>query len=116
MTYDEPLDEESVPPESAFTVTGGNRARRVSEVAVAGRAVVLTLDPEAEPGEAGIQVSYRVPTGTGMSPVRDEVGNEAAELSKPGGDEHHETEGSHNRDQFGSGGQTGPTRKEKTSG
>ena len=81
LTYDEPLDEESVPPESAFTVTGGNRARRVSEVAVAGRAVVLTLDPEAEPGEAGIQVSYRVPTGTGMSPVRDEVGNEAAELS-----------------------------------
>ncbi len=81
LTYDEPLDEESVPPESAFTVSGGNRARRVSEVAVAGRAVVLTLDPEAEPGEAGIQVSYRVPTGTEAGPVRDAVGNQAAELS-----------------------------------
>ena len=84
LTYDEPLDEESVPPENAFTVSGGNRARTVSEVAVAGRAVVLTLDPEAEPGEAGIQVSYRVPTGTGASPVRDGVGNEALGLSNQG--------------------------------
>ena len=84
LTYDELLDEESVPPENAFTVSGGNRARTVSEVAVAGQAVVLTLDTEAEPGEAGIQLSYRGPTETGASPVRDGVGNEALGLSNQG--------------------------------
>ena len=81
LTYDEALDEESVPPESAFTVTGGSTTRRVTGVGVSGSTVLLTVDPEVVSGETGIQVSYQVPTETAVSPVWDEVGNEALGLS-----------------------------------
>ena len=81
LTYSEPLDGSSVPPASAFTVTGGGAARTVSGVAVGGRVVILTLDPAVEHGQTGIRVSYRVPTGAGESPLRDTVGNAAARLS-----------------------------------
>ena len=106
LTYDEPLDEESVPPESAFTVSGGNGARRVSEVAVSGRRVELTLNPEVVSGEAGIQVSYAVPTATVGDPIRDAVGNEALGLSNVPVTKHHQTEGAQNRDQLRSRGLT----------
>ena len=81
LTYSEPLDGTSVPPESVFTVTGGNQRRAVTGLAVLGRTVELTLEPEVEHGETGIRVSYRVPTRAGESPLRDTVGNAAARLS-----------------------------------
>ena len=58
LTYGEALDPNSRPAASDFTVAGGNSARTVSNVAVSGRAVTLTLDPAVEHGETGIRVSY----------------------------------------------------------
>ena len=81
LTYSEPLDGSSVPPASAFTVTGGGAARTVSGVAVGGRVVILTLDPAVEHGQTGLRVSYRIPTGAGEVPLRDVVGNQADRLS-----------------------------------
>ena len=81
LTYSEPLDGSSVPPESAFTVAGGGAGRTVSGVAVGGRVAILTLDPAVEHGETGLRVSYRIPTGAGEVPLRDVVGNQADRLS-----------------------------------
>ena len=65
-----------------FTVSGGDRARAVTGVRVNGSAVELTLDVGAEHGEAGILVSYTVPTGMGANPIRDVPGNDAEALSR----------------------------------
>ena len=81
LTYDEPLDGSSTPPASAYTVTGGSSSRTVTDVALSGSAVLLTLDPAVDHGETGIRLSYRVPTRAGESPLRDLVGNAAARLS-----------------------------------
>ena len=81
LTYDEPLDGSSTPPASAFTVTGGGASRTVTDVALSGSAVFLTLDPAVEHGQTGIRVSYRVPTGAGESPLQDALGNDADRLS-----------------------------------
>ena len=81
LTYSEPLDGTSIPPESAFTVTGGGASRTVTDVALSGSTVFLTLDPAVDHGQTGIRVSYRIPTGTGGSRLRDRVGNKADRLS-----------------------------------
>ena len=81
MSFDESLDGSSTPPASAFTVAGGSSSRTVSNVALSGSAVLLTLDSAVEHGETGIRVSYRVPTGSGASPLRDLVGNAVAQLN-----------------------------------
>ena len=78
LTYDEPLDRSSTPAAGDFTVSGGDAARTVSNVAVSGSAVVLTLDAGAEHLEAGILVSYT----PGTNPIRDVPGNEAEALSR----------------------------------
>ena len=81
LTYDEPLDGDSTPEPSAFTVAGGSSSLTATGVRLSGSTVELTLDPAVGQGETGIQVSYMVPTGTGASPVRDAAGNEADGLS-----------------------------------
>ena len=81
LTFDEPLDRGSTPQASAFRVTGGDTSRTVTDIALSGSAVLLTLDPAVEHGETGIRVSYTVPTGTGVSPLQDVLGNEADRLS-----------------------------------
>ncbi len=81
LTYNEPLDGSSTPETGAFTVSGGDTSRTVTDVALSGSAVLLTLDPAVEHGETGIRVSYTVPTGTGVSPLQDVLGNEADRLS-----------------------------------
>ena len=81
LTYDEPLDRSSKPEASAFRVTGGDAARTVTDVLLSGSEVELTLDPAVEHGETGIRVSYTVPTGTGVSPLQDVLGNDADRLS-----------------------------------
>ena len=77
LTYSEVLDGGSRPAAGDFTVAGGDSARTVSNVAVSGSTVELTLDPEAEHGEAGITMSYT----PGTNPTRDTVGNKAEALS-----------------------------------
>ena len=82
LTYDEALDGESRPVSGDFTVSGGDRVRAVTGVRVNGSGVELTLDVGAEHGEAGILVSYTVPTGMGANPIRDVLGNDAEALSR----------------------------------
>ena len=81
LTFDEPLDRGSTPLASAFTVSGGDQARTVTRVSMSGNTLTLTLDVGAEHEEAGIRVSYRVPTGAGESPLQDALGNDADRLS-----------------------------------
>ena len=78
LTYSEVLDGGSRPAAGDFTVSGGDSARTVSNVAVSGSTVELTLDPAAEHGETGITVSYT----PGTNPIRDAVGNAAGALSR----------------------------------
>ena len=77
LAYGEALDGSSRPAAGDFTVAGGNSARTVSNVAVSGSAVTLTLNPAVAHGETGIRVSYR----PGANPIRDAAGNGAARLS-----------------------------------
>ena len=79
LTFGERLDGSSTPQASAFTVTGGDTSRTVTDVALSGSAVLLTVDPAVEHGETGIRVSYTVPTGTGS--IQDVLGNDADRLS-----------------------------------
>ena len=81
LTYGEILDGSSTPQASAFTVTGGDTSRTVTDVFLNGSAVLLTVDPAVEHGETGIRVSYTVPTGTGTSPLQDVLGNDVDRLS-----------------------------------
>ena len=71
ITFDEPLDPDSVPGESAFgvTVDGGTDVEPAS-VAISGAAVTLTMDDEIVAG-AAVTVAYTVPTGTGAEPLQD---------------------------------------------
>ena len=78
LTYNETVDGSSTPEAGDFTVSGGDSARTVSNAAVSGSAVALTLDPAVEHGETGITVSYT----RGTNPIRDVAGNEAEALSR----------------------------------
>ena len=80
LTYGEALDGGSRPASGDFTVAGGDRTRTVTRVSVNGSTVELTLNAGAEHLEAGILVSYTVPTGVGANPIQDEVGNAARGL------------------------------------
>ena len=77
LTYNEDLDETSEPATSAYTVSGSHS---VTGVDVVGRTVELTLNPAVTYEETGITVSYTNP-GTSNNPVKDEAGNEAANLT-----------------------------------
>ena len=78
LTYGELLDASSTLAAGDFTVSGGDSARTVSNAAVSGSAVALTLDPAVEHGETGVTVSYT----PGTNPIRDVAGNEAEALSR----------------------------------
>ncbi len=77
LTYRETLDGGSRPASGDFAVTVGGNDRTVSDVSVSASVVTLTLNPEVEDGDAGIRVSYT----PGATPIRDEVGNDAQQLS-----------------------------------
>ena len=77
LTYGEALDGGSEPALGDFTVTVGGSGRTVSDVSVSGSVVTLTLNPEVEHGDTGIEVSYT----PGTSPIQDEAGNDAQALS-----------------------------------
>ena len=78
LTYDEALDEGSVPAASAYWVTvGGNSTAAPSAVAVSGSAVTLTLAAAATSGDT-VTLTYTVPSA---NPVQDLAGHDAAALS-----------------------------------
>ena len=77
LTYDEALDTGSTPATSAYTVTVAGSQRTVSDVAIGGSAVTLTLSLAVTAGQAA-RVSYTVP---GTNPVQDAAGNDVAALS-----------------------------------
>ena len=80
LTYDEALDENSEPDESAFSVSlGGAAGQEPSNVEVSGQTVTLTLATPAAAGQT-VTVSYTVPTGTGAMPLLDLNG-----IAGPGG-------------------------------
>ena len=76
LAYNEELDQLSVPPTRAFTVTGGNQTHTITGVRVSGSSVELTLTPAVEYGETDLRVSYT----PGTNPVRDVPGNQAEGL------------------------------------
>ena len=81
LTWNEPLDEGSVPDPSAFSVSlGGGTGAPPSAVAVSGATVTLTLATPAPEGQT-VTVSYTVPTGTGAMPLQDPIGNDAGTLT-----------------------------------
>ena len=80
LTWDEPLDLESEPAASAFTVkvdTNTVNLATTEPVEVRGRAVVLTLASAVSAGQS-VTVSYRPPTA---DPIQDFAGNAAAGLT-----------------------------------
>ena len=74
LTFDEALDEDSVPAAGAFTVTVDGASRTVAGVSVSGRAVTLALAEATIAGEV-VVVSY---AKHAREPLRDPSGNEAA--------------------------------------
>ena len=77
LRYSEPLDDNSVPSPSAFSVRVGGASRTVSDVGVSGKLVNVTLATAVQPGEEA-SVGYTVPmTGT----IRDKVGLAATAFS-----------------------------------
>ena len=81
LTYTETLDSASTPPSGAFFVSGGSSSRTVSDVALRGSAVDLTLSSAVAHWETGIRVSYTIPAGMGATPIQDRAGNDADGLS-----------------------------------
>ena len=76
LTYDEDLDDSSVPAASAYAVTVDGSDRTVSSVAISGKRVTLTLVSAVTSGQTVI-VSYTVPN---TNPVQDATGIDAAAL------------------------------------
>ena len=75
LYYNEKLDSNSTPPNTAFAVTVGGSAATVSAVSVLEDAVGLTFSSS---GSGAVEVSYTPP---GTNPVRDVAGNAAAAFS-----------------------------------
>ena len=82
LTYSEALDANSIPAAAAFSVVVDGTAASLgsSPITVVGTVVTLTLMTAATPGDT-VTVSYAKPTGPTASPIRDEAGNLAADLS-----------------------------------
>ena len=76
LPFAEVLDETSEPQADDFRVTVADQRREVTEVAVKGSEVRLTLVSPAEVGQAAA-VSYEVAVESAGKPVRDQAGNPA---------------------------------------
>ena len=77
LRYSEPLDEDSVPPPTAFSVSVGGASRTVTDVGVSGKLVNVTLATAVRPGEEA-SVGYTLPATGG---IRDKVGLAATAFS-----------------------------------
>ena len=80
LTYDEALDENSVPAANAFTVTVNGATATVNDVSVSGSEVTLMLDSEIT-SEDTVAVSYTAPADAAAPRIQDEAGNPAASFS-----------------------------------
>ena len=80
LTFDEALDESSLPPAGAFAVTVGTASRGVSGVSVDGSATLLTL-ASAVTADDTVAVTYTVPAEASVR-IRDTAGNAAAGFSR----------------------------------
>ncbi len=76
LTYNEELDNNSDPDNSAFTVTVNGTSRNVRTVIVIRTLVLVFLDSPVQAGET-VTVSYTVPA---TNPVQDLAGNRAAAI------------------------------------
>ena len=77
LTYDEALDANSTPANSAFTVTVAGTTVSVSGVAVSGSTVTLTLASAVAPSQT-VTLGYAVPNS---NPIQDDAANAALALS-----------------------------------
>ena len=80
LTWDETLDESSVPAAGAFAVTVASAPRGVAGVAVAASAVTLTLAAPVVAADT-VTVSYTVPADAAAVRIEDAAGNAAAGFS-----------------------------------
>ncbi len=76
LNYNEALDTGSTPATTDFTVTVAGADQTPTAVVVSGQTVTLTLGTAATAGQT-VTVSYT----KGTNPIRDEAGNDAADLS-----------------------------------
>ena len=81
LPFAEELDQASMPEPDEFRVTVAGESREVSEVAVEGSEVRLTLVSPAEEGQAAA-VSYEVGAEPAGKVVRDQAGNPAEEFTE----------------------------------
>ena len=78
LTYDEPLDDSSMPSPTTYTVTvSPGTAPIVEMVAINNQIVTLTLD-EAVSSDQTVTLTYAVPSS---NPIQDVAGNDAAALN-----------------------------------
>ena len=77
LTYDEPLDTNSVPATSAYTVRSGNPSPTVTDVDVMGTTVTVTLSAPVRHGRT-VRLTYSVPSS---NPVQDPSENRAVAFS-----------------------------------
>ena len=80
LTYDEALDENSVPASETFSVTAEDAATTVDSVSVSGSSVTLTLS-SAVTTDVAVTVSYAVPAGQTAARIKDLAGNAVPALS-----------------------------------
>ena len=91
LTYDEALDENSVPPASAFTVQRTPQGGVAETVSLSGTpdiaagAVILTLADPVVDTDSDVKVSYAKPTAAD-SRLRDKAGNEVAGFTSQAAD------------------------------
>ena len=77
LVYDEDLNESSTPAAGDFAVDNDGTAVTVSNVAVSGKKVTLTLASDLDDSLTNVTVSYT----PGTNEIEDEAGNEAAALT-----------------------------------
>ena len=80
LDWNEPLDTNSVPATSAFTVTVNGARQGIAGIAVAGEVVILTLATAAKSVDT-LTVSYSPPSQAGSKAIQDVGQNEAAAFS-----------------------------------
>jgi uncharacterized repeat protein (TIGR02059 family) len=80
LTYNEALDENSAPQQSAFTVSVGGSERGVSGVSVSGAEVTLSLASPVTSSDS-VSVNYMPPGDAAASRIQDAAGNDAAAFS-----------------------------------
>ena len=82
LTFTQPLDATNLPLASAFTVTSGSQSIAVTNVAVSGQTVTLTLATPTSQLD-GLTVSYTDPTTSNdVSAIQDTLGRDAGDTAK----------------------------------